>query len=181
MTNKEWRSVRLLPGIVAVVLLGLATSGARPASGGDGLGINAFAKRAAGSYLAMVTCDVTGPRVFPFLVTFGADGTYVSEDSSDAGDNPPGQLASGLRGNWVQTGRRELALSAIDLEFGPGGVHVAYLTWNATVRMDPDFDGFTWQGQAPIFLADQDPLDPNAEPIDQLECGGTARRIPIMR
>jgi hypothetical protein len=180
MNTHPWVKT-LLRGLLIGAVVATVWASARPAWTNDGNGINAFGRQAAGTYLGTLTCNSTGSRVFPTLITLGADGTYVSEDTSDAGDNLPEQLASDLRGNWVQTGRYELALSAVDLEFTRAGVHAGYLTWHATGWLNRDFDEITYRGRAPVFLADQDPLDPNAVPILVLQCGGAARRIPVVR
>jgi hypothetical protein len=167
----------------AIATLVVATSSGPAVRADHGRGHDDFARRVAGAYLVDFGCEAPGvppppeDEVVQILATFGADGTYVSEDTADFGDNPIESRASGLRGAWKQTGRRRLVLTAVDFEFGADGSFVGYLRWDAEVKLSRRFNRLRVAGPAGLYAVGQDPLDPAETPFLVLDCEGRGRRI----
>jgi hypothetical protein len=71
-----------------------------------------FGERIAASYLVDFSERTPGgPLAGKAIVTFGADGTFASEETLDFGADHPPRFKSGKRGTWTQTGPRELTLT----------------------------------------------------------------------
>lgn len=131
-------------------------------------------KLVAGTYLL-------GP--FPELGTFTADGSYVLTHAASFGDHPAAAFLSPEHGAWRQTGPRQVASRSLSLAFGDDGTHFA------TTRVDVvwDFDDASFTSgiltllSTDIFLAGQDPLDPDEEPFLSFPGGDTAsfQRITV--
>ena len=165
--------------LLSVSLAAMTASASGRADSNDGLGLDAFARRAAGTYLLQFGCGDQPAEPPEMLVTLGADGTYVSEDTADLGDNPVLSRAGGLRGSWVRTGRAAVAIAAIDFEFDASGVQIGYLRWDPVAVFDTAFTQISLGGPAGLYTASQDPLNPNETPFLALDCGGTGRKVLV--
>jgi hypothetical protein len=166
--------------LVAALTLGASmTPLSRPVQADD-LGLDAFAKRVAGTYFVGFTCGGNPAKVPQLLLTLGADGTWISEGSTDHGDNPLGGVSSGQRGAWQQTGKHQLSATSLDFDFDPAGIHTGYLRWTVVITMSDDFQRLVLEGPFALFTYLQDPLDPTEVPFFELNCTGGGRRVPAV-
>ena len=166
-------------GCLALVLAaGLLMTGPPAMAGEHPLGNEAFARRVAGSYLMDLAAMGMNLKV---LVTLGADGTFSSEDTSDkgllSGAGGPA-FESDNRGAWRRSGRYEVTFNAIGFSYGADGSLVGVGRLSGKLKSSKCFGTLSAEGQHDVFLGDQDPLDPDAEPSLSIPWTATARRIP---
>jgi hypothetical protein len=88
---------------------------------------------------------------FPALLTFGDDGTMIA-------DEPPSPFETSGHGNWISTGRREVAYTFVALIGSAEGPLSAKLKVVGTLELDADKG--TWSGPFKI-----DVFDPNGNVI----------------
>jgi len=171
------RGVNSLPYLLAAITLFLLASAFQgPAVlGNEGASIEAFARRAAGTYL--VEIPERGER---YLFAVSADGRLLSEDSNDFGDGVPAASQSAFHGTWKRVGRRALVYTVLNLGFDGGGVNTTFVRHSATVVFDRKFQTFHQDGTAAVFTVAQDPLDPAETPIATAEFSGSGVRIPAL-
>lgn len=126
------------------------------------------------------------------IVTFGADGTFASDETLDFGVDHPPRFKSGKRGTWTQIGPRALTLTFLAFDygqeqenpvpdFGPENRVIGTIRVISTVLFTEDSQGFNWEYTVEVFLTvdGADPLDPDATPsIGPFSASATGRRIP---
>lgn len=157
----------------------LAVSFGATARGEDEARTNAFARRAAGSYLMDV--DFQGLRLMA-LVTFGADGNFSFEDTTDYGAFSPPSPAfeSDQRGAWKRSGRKQVSFLSIGFSYDDSGGLSGWSRHRATVEFDRNFESFRLVNAWVDIFADPaaDPL--HDDPLLSLPFTATARRIPAV-
>jgi hypothetical protein len=145
----------------------------------NGKGINSFAKCVAGSYLVNAATGPLPPMMV--LITYHADGTFRAEGTADFGHGSPVAFRSGRFGNWVQTGKRELAITRLFFDYDEAGILVSIGRTSALVTFDLHCQEYSGTGIVQVFAPDQDPLDPDEEPaIIELPIATNGWRIPVM-
>ena len=104
---------------------------------------------------------------FPALLTFAADGGLIA-------DEPPSPFETSGHGNWVSTGRREVAYTFIALIGSAEGPLSAKLKVVGTLRFDRASD--SWNGPFKIDI-----LDPSGNVILSDQGTFTLTRIAVER
>lgn len=132
-----------------------------------------FGKRIAGTYL--YTLSLGDDVQLVGLATFGREGTVVTTDSGDSlflgTTQSPGHAA------WAQVGHQEIALTQFELDYDEAGVLTSFFKASGDLSFDTTFSEFMGQFVVEVFSADQDPLDPDAEPVIALDAIVEGRRI----
>jgi len=115
-------------------------------------------KKAPGSYL-LIQSDG-----FQQLLTLTTRGTAYSQNSSQReGSNPFGDQ----QGAWKHTGNKEIRIKTLDFTLDPEtGGFTGYGLSTFTVTFSKDFYEITGEVFVEIFSSEQDPLNPNEEPIN---------------
>jgi hypothetical protein len=97
-----------------------------------------------GSWEVVVT-TVNQGATFPALLTFGDDGTMTADET-------PSPFETSGHGNWVSTGRREVAYTFVALIGSAEGPLSAKLKVVGTLELDADKG--TWSGPFKIDVVD---------------------------
>ena len=82
---------------------------------------------------------------------------------------------STLQGVWQRTGRRRIAVKALDLDFDDDAVAVV----NFVIDFEPGFRALSGELDGALFADDVDPLDPDDDPILEFEDTLSGRRITV--
>lgn len=131
-----------------------------------------FGKMVAGSYLG----DADG---ITFIATLMADGTFIQTDATDFGQGD--LLANGFNspqhGAWTRTGPRETTVTHLQIAYDSNGALTGIVRISATGTWDENFEEGSGTYTFEVFAPDQDPLDPNATPVNAGEGTYTVRRI----
>ena len=115
-------------------------------------------KKAPGSYL-LIQSDG-----FQQLLTLTTRGTAFSQNSGQREGSDP---FSDQQGAWKHTGKREITIKTLDFTLGPDtGAFTGYGRSTFIVTFNNDFDELTGEVFVEIFSSEQDPLDPNAVPLN---------------
>jgi len=136
------KRIVLLLVAVAVAVLALLVSGqAKPLAAEEG------GQTVAGSWAVIVKPDVPpvpGMTEFLNLATFMPDGGFITST---------GYITDSLgHGNWVRTGNRQFAATAVGLSFGPSGHTEA--TWKLRATMAYTESGFELTGPCTMEILD---------------------------
>ena len=107
-------------------------------------GENERQEKLLGSWNA-VTTTVTQGTTFPALLTFAADGGMIA-------DEPPSPFETSGHGNWVSTGRRDVAFTFVSLIGSAEGPLSVKLKVIGTLRFNSAND--SWSGPFKIDVID---------------------------
>lgn len=139
-----------------------------------------FGHRVAGTWV------VGAPGQPPYaILTFGADGTAVSNDANDfTGGLAPGLTPgfhSAVRWTWRRIGDRQIRLTGLFGVFNEDGSPWGTSRLTGELEFSEDFETFTGTICERSFEAPQDPLDLDAEPDIVLGPDVLfARRLPVL-
>ena len=120
------------------------------------------------------------------LVTQNADGTLLAVSPELHGNGAPGYfgLRTPMHGSWKRTGPRSIAFCGVYLATDANGMPGvpalgggAILKLSGTSEFDRDFQSLAGGGTVSIYLADQDPLDPDETPVLRFGLTHAYRRI----
>jgi len=126
--------------ISALLLAALAITQTAQANG------NSRSEKLFGSWNVVVTTETQG-TTFPALLTFSEDGGMIA-------DEPPSPFETSGHGNWVSTGRREVAYTFVSLIGSAEGPLSAKLKVVGTLQYDAGND--SWSGPFKIDVLDPD-------------------------
>jgi len=101
---------------------------------------------------------------FQQLLTLTTGGTVFSQNSDQrtTASDPFGDQ----QGAWKSTGEREITIKTLNFTYDfDTGAFTGYGRSTFTGKFDKDFNEFIGQVFVEIFGPDQDPLNPDAEPI----------------
>lgn len=100
---------------------------------------------------------------FQQLLTLTTGGTVFSQVS---GQRTPPNPFGDQQGAWVRTGEREITIKTLDFTYdSETGAFTGYGRSTFTGEFDNDFNEFVGEVFVEILGSDQDPLNPDAEPI----------------
>ena len=68
-----------------------------------------------------------------------------------------------MQGVWERTGRRQIAVKALDLDFDDNAIAVIHFV----IDFDQEFRTLTGELDGALFADDIDPLDPDDGPVSQ--------------
>ena len=160
-------------GLVTVARIPNAAPAAAPASTG------ALGDFLWGLGLSGVWVSDVAPQGFPALqavTCFHADGTYTTAQSTDF---TPGDFSTMINGAWDRTGARKIRLRDLHMNFDSANAHQYWFRSTFDMDFAHDLRSATYTGTTDLFLAAQDPLDPNAQPIFSIPFTGTTRRMQV--
>lgn len=148
-----------------------------------------FGLKFAGSwYGAFQAAIPDAPPPLPVLYTTTADGggVVVSPEMHGAGAPAFFGLRTTFHFSWKRTGLRETTWTGLNFamdEDGNLGVPAyggaGILRISGVGQLDKDFQTYTGTGMIEGFMADQDPLDPNEEPVVTIPIVYEYRRINV--
>ena len=131
-------------------------------------GTSGLGKRVKGTWL-----DDPG-AAFQSLRNIHEDGTLIWSHNFEYA-NPDGAVF----GVWKRTGTRELTSRQVGFIYDDDGVHVFTGRITEVTTFDADFQTSESVGMEEIFNADQDPTDPDEEPIFSFEFTFTSKRLNL--
>ena len=173
---------RVLPvSIVLLVLLAcvaLWQSSVRSDSDDDGDdGEGAFGRRIAGTYFLEVQHE--GFPLALALVTLTRDGGFIANDTSDMGAGGLVNHDGPVQGTWKRIDRRTVAARTLYFAYDDNGIP----KWIARTTGEFIFERGFHRGIGTLkverFHLNQDPLDDDEEPHDELNATLTARRVTV--
>ena len=150
-----------------------AASASSPSAGGQ----PALGPLVAGTYLLAVQHE--GFPLALALVTLTRDGGFISNDTSDHGAGGLVTQDGPVQGTWKQIGPRQIAARTLYFAFDPNGIPMWIARTTGRFEFDSGFDSGNGSLLVERFAMDQDPLDPDAVPHDQLNATFTARRVTV--
>ena len=116
-----------------------------------------FQNKVAGTYL------LTQSDGFLQILTITASGTAFSQNSGQMTPPPFGDQ----QGAWKRFGDRQVIIKTLDFTFDSDtGVFTGFGRSSFTVEFQPGFNEITGEVLVEIFGPDQNPLDPDATPIN---------------
>jgi hypothetical protein len=139
-----------------------------------------FGVRVAGSFLAELQLTGTGGTSFTLqaLATLSADGSATATDTDDYGFGSGEFFHSPKHGVWKRTGNRAVSITLLEFAYDNKGK----LTTIYKLVFDGEFSDRkldTGEGLVTFdaFLPDQDPRDPDEEPVAKGEGTFSVQRI----
>jgi hypothetical protein len=167
---------RLFSWAAITSLAGLVWSRAAWAdSKGSGTGGDEFGEQVAGTYFLKVQHE--GFPLALALVTLTRDGGFISNDTSDQGAGGLVTKDGPVQGTWKKIGSRRIKAKTLYFAFDPDGIPLWIARTKGEFEFDRHFNAGTGKLRVERFTTDQDPLDPNEVPHDQLDATFTARRV----
>jgi len=145
-----------------------------------------FGLKIAGSYFGSFTPKIDGAQPVPCVFTTNADGGCTAMTAELHGLGNPGLFGkNGVHHmSWTKTGLRETTWKGIVLGFDQNGAlgsplwnGAAYFLVNGVGVFDRKLQTYTGEGFTKGYAFDQDPLDPEAEPVAYYEWSFSFRRI----
>jgi hypothetical protein len=136
---------------------------------------NAFGEKVAGTYFLNVQHE--GFPLALALVTLTRDGGFISNDTSDQGAGGLVTKDGPVQGTWKKSGPRRIKARTLYFAFDPSGIPIWIARTTGEFEFDKHFNGGTGKLTVHRFTLDQDPLNPNTLPADELEADFTARRL----
>jgi hypothetical protein len=116
-----------------------------------------FRNKVAGTYL------LNQSDGFLQILTITASGTAFSQNSGQMTPPPFGDQ----QGAWKRIGNRQVIIKTLDFTFDSDtGVFTGFGRSSFTVEFQPGFNEITGEVLVEIFGPDQNPLDPDATPIN---------------
>jgi hypothetical protein len=116
-----------------------------------------FGNKVSGTYL------LTQSDSFLQILTLGASGTAFSQNSGQMSPPPFGNQ----QGAWTRSGKRQIIITTLNFKFDADtGNFTGFGRSSFTVDFQPGFNEITGEVLVEIFGPDQNPLDPNATPIN---------------
>ena len=131
-----------------------------------------FEKRIAGTYLVREAPDEA--EIFLRLITLTADGNWFSIDAHQQSFG-----FSDQQGVWKKSGRREITANVIDFDLLPDGTPKGVVRIRFVMSFSKNLRRVTGTFFGEAFTLDQDPLDPNAMPIDTFENTFQGKRVIV--
>ena len=175
---RQWKRMlaALLAGVGVSVLVWVAGPVGKPVfaapDGAIGDGVQesngGFGRRVKGTWLDDPTA------AFKSLRNIHEDGTLIWSHNFEYA-NPDGAVF----GVWTQTGPRELTSRQLGFIYDNDAVHVFTGRITEVTTFDADFQTSESVGMEEIFNADQDPTDPDEEPIFSFEFTFTSKRLNL--
>lgn len=144
-------------------------------SKGNDTGGDAFGEKVAGTYFLKVQ-----HQDFPLalaLVTLTRDGGFISNDTSDQGAGGLVTKDGPVQGTWKKAGPRRIKARTLYFAYDPNGMPIWIARTSGEFEFDRHFNTGTGTLTVHRFTLDQDPLDPNELPADELEATFSARRV----
>ncbi len=167
---KTTKILRVTPAAVAIALFAVWQTAALSQKRGLG-------ERIAGTYFLEV--QHTGFPLAHGLVTLTRDGGFLSNDTSDHGANGLVTRDGPVHGTWKQVGPRQVRARTLYFAYDPKGIPKWIARTTGEFDFDRGFDSGTGTLRVERFRMDQDPLSPDAKPVDTLDATFKARRLTV--
>ena len=151
--------------ISVVAFVGLMLLASAPASSGC---IRGFAKSVKGTWL-----DAPG-EAFQSLRNINKDGTVIWSHNLEYA-NPDGAVF----GVWKRTGRCEMTSRQLGFLYDADGVHSATGRLTEVTTFSADFQTSKTVSLEELFEPDQDPTDPDEEPVSSFRGGYVSSRLAL--
>ena len=184
---RKTTSIIVLAGVVLACVAVQQVESKRPSPEAKAVANFGFGLKMAGSWYGSFQAAIPDPPPpMPVVYTVSADGGGVVASPEMHGSGAPAFL--GLRTTfhltWTRTGRMETTWTGIDFamdEDGNLGVPAyggaGILRISGVGQFDKYFQTYTGTGMIDAFMANQDPLDPNEEPVVSIPIVYEYRRI----
>lgn len=168
-------------GLVLAGLVWIGGPGSQPATAGDSDaqgGTAAFDRQVTGTWF---TTQPSDSALFPdskTVMNINSGGTLGWSISTEEGGLVPLFMSSAVYGTWRQTAPHEMRSVEVGFIYDATGSHA--FTGRVAVRYTfaPDFQTFTAQFFEELFEPDQDPTDPDAQPVNSFQGSFTGTRFP---
>jgi hypothetical protein len=145
--------------------------------GPPGVGGAPMGPQVAGTYLATVLHQGFPPALA--LITLTADGSFISNDTSDHGAGGMVTRDGPVHGTWKRIGPNQVAARTLYFAFDPNGMPIWIARTTGRFNFDNGFNSGNGTLTVERFKMNQDPLDPRQVPSDSLNATMTARRIIV--
>ena len=164
---------------MVVIFLGLQLSMA-PQAAAVQSGSHSNPPTFVGTFLSEFEVDIAPGVIQKGLSTLAFGGTVTSAETNDFGGGIlPQEFQTGNYGLWEQTGPRQVTLTWMHFTFDETGVHIFTNVGKVVADFDAGLEVGSGLGAAKVYLASQDPLDPNEPPALTTNVTASFRRVTM--